>query len=191
MPSHYALFDTAFGVCGLAWTERGIGRVWLPEGDAGVVSLRASRGIAGEGASHWAGHPPGAVGRAVDGMVLLLSGGTPDFTDAPLDMEACPDFEARVYAVTRTIARGDAITYGEVAARVGQPGAARAVGQALGRNPVPIIVPCHRVVSAGNAGPRPIGGFSAPGGAATKRRLLEIEGALPPPQSDLFGNSLL
>lgn len=187
MPSHYALFDTALGVCGLAWTDRGIARVWLPEDDAGVVALRASRGIGGEGASHWPGHPPGLVGRAVDDMAALLAGGSPDFAAAPLDLSACADFELRVYHVARTIRRGATLTYGEVAARVGQPGAARAVGQALGRNPVPVIVPCHRVVSAANSGPRPIGGFSAPGGAATKRRLLEIEGALRPPQPDLFG----
>jgi methylated-DNA-[protein]-cysteine S-methyltransferase len=184
---HYALFDTALGVCALAWTERGIGRVWLPEGDSGVVALRASRGVAGEGASHWSGRPPGLVGHVVEGMTELLAGGTPEFGEAPLDLASCSEFEVGVYGVTRAIPRGSTLTYGEVASRIGHPGAARAVGQVLGRNPVPIIVPCHRVVAAGGAAGRPIGGFSAPGGTATKRRMLDIEGALLPRQPDLFG----
>jgi methylated-DNA-[protein]-cysteine S-methyltransferase len=188
MPAaHYALFDTSIGVCALAWTGQGICRVWLPEGDAGVVALRASRGIAGEGASHWQGRPPGAVGHAVEAMTDLLGGGSPDLDGAPLDLGGCEPFEMEVYAVTRAIPRGNTLTYGEVARRIGAPGAARAVGQALGRNPVPIIVPCHRVVAAGAASGKPIGGFSAPGGAATKRRMLAIEGALPSPEPDLFG----
>jgi methylated-DNA-[protein]-cysteine S-methyltransferase len=187
MPSSYALFDTALGVCALVWTERGVRRVWLPEEDAGVVALRASRGAAGEGASHWAGRPNGVIGHVVDAMTELLAGGSPDLDGAPLDLSGCEEFERRVYEVTRAIPRGATLTYGEVARRVGSPGAARAVGQALGRNPVPIIVPCHRVVAAGSANGRPIGGFSAPGGAATKRRMLEIEGALAGPEPDLFG----
>ena len=88
-------------------------------------------------------------------------------------MERVPDFHRRVYQVARTIPPGKTLTYGDVARRLGDPGAAQAVGQALGRNPFAIIVPCHRVVAAGGR----IGGFSANGGAATKRRILAIEGA--------------
>jgi O-6-methylguanine DNA methyltransferase len=77
--------------------------------------------------------------------------------------------------VTRTIAPGRVLTYGEVAARVGVDATARAVGQSLGRNAMPIVVPCHRVVATGGG----LGGFSAPGGTATKRRMLAIEDAHP------------
>jgi methylated-DNA-[protein]-cysteine S-methyltransferase len=90
-----------------------------------------------------------------------------------LDMELVPEFDRRVYSVARAVPPGRTITYGEIAARLGERGAAQAVGQALGRNPFPVVVPCHRVLAAGGG----IGGFSARGGVATKRRMLAIEGA--------------
>jgi methylated-DNA-[protein]-cysteine S-methyltransferase len=106
--------------------------------------------------------------------VALLDGDRRDLIDIPLDFDdSVPEFHRRVYEVARTIGPGRTLSYGEIAARVGEPDAARAVGQALGRNPIPIIVPCHRVLAA-NGG---TGGFSAPGGTATKLQLLAIEGA--------------
>ena len=87
-------------------------------------------------------------------------------------MEGIPPFHRRVYEVTRTIPRGETLSYGDVAAEVGSPGAARAVGQALGRNPFAIVVPCHRVLAAGGK----VGGFSATGGVGTKLRILDLEG---------------
>jgi methylated-DNA-[protein]-cysteine S-methyltransferase len=113
---------------------------------------------------------------AIDAMTALLRGEAVDLRDVPLDLGAVPDFARRVYAVAQAIPPGSTRTYGEVAAQVGEPGAARAVGRAMGQNPVPIVVPCHRVVAAGGA----LGGFSARGGASTKRRMLAIEGALAP-----------
>lgn len=89
-----------------------------------------------------------------------------------LDLEDVPPFARRVYVEARRIPRGETRTYGEVARALGKPGGSRAVGQALGRNPFPLVVPCHRVVAqAGGAG-----GFTAPGGLTTKARLLAIEG---------------
>ena len=88
-------------------------------------------------------------------------------------MDGVPEFHRRVYEAARAIPPGNTLSYGDIAKRVGAPGAARAVGQALGRNPFPIVVPCHRVLAAGGK----IGGFSAQGGVATKRRMLAIEGA--------------
>jgi methylated-DNA-[protein]-cysteine S-methyltransferase len=108
---------------------------------------------------------------AIDNIVALLCGEPSDLSAIALDMEGLAPFHRRVYEVARTIPPGKTLPYGEVAARAGAPGAARAVGQALGHNPFPIIVPCHRVVSAGGK----IGGFSAHGGTATKRRMLAIE----------------
>jgi methylated-DNA-[protein]-cysteine S-methyltransferase len=89
-----------------------------------------------------------------------------------LDMAALTAFDRRVYEVVRTIPPGQTLSYGDVAARLGAPGAAQAVGQALGRNPFPPIVPCHRVLAAN----RRTGGFSARGGTRTKLRMLAVEG---------------
>jgi methylated-DNA-[protein]-cysteine S-methyltransferase len=115
------------------------------------------------------------VQHAIDGIVALLAGEKRDLADITIDDEAQSDFNKRVYAIVRQIPPGQTITYGEVAERLGDKLLARDVGQAMGENPTPIIMPCHRVLAAGGK----LGGFSAPGGAATKMRLLAIEGAQP------------
>lgn len=120
---------------------------------------------------------PAPVARAIKALTALLAGQRIDLGDVPLDLLTLPDFDRRVYEIARTIPPGETLTYGAIAQRLGQPGAAREVGAALGRNPFPLVVPCHRVVAAGGK----LGGFSAAQGTVTKRRLLEIEGALPPP----------
>ena len=162
------LFDTAIGRCGIAWSERGIAGLQLPE-PAGVArgALLSRFPEAVETA------PPPSVAAVIDAARSLLDGGNPDFDAVPLDWTGIGAFERAVYEATRAIPRGSTRTYGEVAAALGDPGAARAVGQALGRNPFPIVVPCHRVLAADG---RP-GGFSAPGGVRTKLRMLAIEGA--------------
>ena len=109
----------------------------------------------------------------MDGITALLRGEATDLSSAVLDMEQVPTFNRRVYEVARTIPRGSTLTYGEIAARLGERRLAREVGQALGENPFAIVVPCHRVVAAGG---KP-GGFSARGGVKTKLRMLAIEGA--------------
>ncbi len=165
----YALFATAIGTCGIAWSPAGIVALQLPEATeaATLARLKASCPDAVEVP------PPDAVRAAIAGVVALLDGAPRDLRDVVLDLRGTPPFHRDVYALARTIPPGETLTYGEVARRLGDPDAARAVGQALGRNPVAIIVPCHRVVAAGGA----LGGFSAGGGAATKRRILAIEGA--------------
>jgi methylated-DNA-[protein]-cysteine S-methyltransferase len=117
--------------------------------------------------------PPPDVEQAIERIRALLSGSAVDLASVPLDMSAVNPFERRVYDVARTIPPGQTLTYGQIAARLGDPLLARDVGQALGRNPFPIVVPCHRVLAAGGK----LGGFSAPGGVATKQRLLAIEQA--------------
>ena len=126
--------------------------------------------------------PSGAVAEAVEAITRLLAGERVDLSGVALDSAGIDDFDRRVYAVTRTIAAGRVLTYGEVAARVGVDATARAVGQSLGRNAMPIVVPCHRVVATGGG----LGGFSAPGGTATKRRMLAIEDAHPSGPPGLF-----
>ena len=164
-----AVFDTAIGACGIAWGEHGITGVWLPESSADALRARMQRRLPESREA-----PPRAdVQHAIDDIVALLGGEPRDLLDVALDLRAVPAFHRRVYDIARHIAPGATLSYGEVAQRLGEPGAARAVGQALGRNPFPIIVPCHRVLAA-HAGS---GGFSAPGGVATKLKLLTIERA--------------
>ena len=167
--SGFALFDTAIGRCGVAWGEGGVAGIQLPE--AGERETRARMlqrfPVAGEVP------PPPEVQRVIDRIVALLRGEVSDLSTIALDMDQVPAFHRRVYEAARAIPPGATLSYGDVAARAGAPGAARAVGQALGRNPFPIVVPCHRVLAAGGK----IGGFSAQGGVATKRRMLAIEGA--------------
>ena len=165
----YCLFETAIGACGIAWTGDKLAAVQLPEVDEAGTRRRMLR-YTGEVPE---GVPPQWVARAITRVQALLEGARDDLADLPLDLEGVPAFHQRVYEVTRAIAPGDVLTYGEVARCVGEPGAARAVGQALGANPFAPVVPCHRVLAAGGRS----GGFSAEGGAMTKLRMLEIEKA--------------
>jgi methylated-DNA-[protein]-cysteine S-methyltransferase len=174
----FALFDTAIGSCGVVWNGRGICSVQLPERSTAATRARLTR-FHPEASE---AQPAGAIMQAIEAMTGLLSGAAVTLDHIAVDLDSAPDFNRRVYEVTRSIPPGRTLTYGEVASRVGEPHAAQAVGQALGRNPVPIVVPCHRVLGAGGQ----IGGFSAAGGAETKRRMLVIEGGLADQQS-LFG----
>ena len=117
--------------------------------------------------------PPAEVQRAIDGIVELLAGKPNDLADIALDLDGVPEFNRGVYDIARKIPPGKTLTYGDIAKQLGGVELSREVGQALGRNPCPIVVPCHRVLAAGN---KP-GGFSANGGVVTKLKMLEIEGA--------------
>lgn len=173
-----ALFDTSIGACGLAWGPAGITGLLLPAATSQrtLASLRRRHPEAIETA------PPPGVQQAIGRIVALLNGQPDDLSDLPLDMAGVAGFHRRVYEAARRIGPGHTRTYGELADALGEPGAARAVGQALGANPFAVIVPCHRVLAAGGRG----GGFSAPGGVDTKLRLLEIERARIGGQPSLF-----
>ena len=171
----YALFDTPIGRCGIAWDERGIAALQLPEADDARTCRRMLRRLPDareEAAPPW-------VLEVEAHIVALLRGAAIELTDVALDMERIPAFDRQVYDLARAIGPGLTLTYGELAerlkeAKVEEPSVAQAVGAALGRNPFAIIVPCHRVIGANGK----TGGFSAHGGPATKRQLLEIESAL-------------
>ena len=165
----FTLFDTTIGACAVAWNERGIAGSQLPEADAAATRRRMQRRFpaCSEGAA------PAEVQAVCDGITALLRGERVDFSAVRLDDADLPEFHRRVYAIALGIAPGTTLTYGEVARRLGDVSLARAVGQALGRNPFAPIVPCHRVMASGGQA----GGFSAPGGLKTKLRLLQIEGA--------------
>ena len=176
-PVRYAIFASAIGDGALCWSVRGLVRVLLPEADAGRLRTMLSRrfGAAAEQA------PPGDIAAVVGRLVALLRGEPVDLRDVALDEAGVAGFDRRVHAAAREIPFGRVVTYATLAARLGSAASPRAVGQALARNRFPLVVPCHRVVAAAGEG-----GFSAPGGVATKRRLLAIENARLDGGADLF-----
>lgn len=165
----YTLFETAIGPCGIAWNARGVVALQLPERTPAETAARLLHraGVAEEA------RPPSDVRLAIAAVTSLMSGIATDLRGIRLDMERVPPFHRKVYEFARTIAPGATLSYGAIAQAVGSPGAARAVGQAMARNPFPIVVPCHRVLAAGGK----TGGFTASGGVNTKLRMLAIERA--------------
>jgi len=163
----YCLIATAIGPVGLAWSETGLIRLQLPDADGARTLARLTRRLEAE-----EGHPPAWLEPTVKRLQQYFAGSKVDFREEPLDLMGVPEFHARLYREMLGLAWGETVTYGELAERVGSPGAAQSVGQAMGKNPIPVIVPCHRVLASGNK----VGGFSAPGGIETKLRLLEMEG---------------
>lgn len=171
-------FDTAIGRCALAWGDCGITGLQLPEHKESETRARMAKRFPGVAETA----PPQDVARAIDGIASLLQGEAADLSAVVLDMGDVPPFHRKVYDAARRIPAGATLSYGEIAAQVGVPGAARAVGQALGRNPFVIVVPCHRVLAAGGK----VGGFSGGGGIHTKLRMLGIEAAASRGQASLF-----
>ena len=168
-------FETALGRCGIRWSDIGITSVLLP---CAATSARLPIPDA-------AAVPavPADVRDAIEGIQAVLEGKRRDLRDLRLDERGIDPFRRRVYAATRDVQPGTIATYGQVARAIGEPEAARDVGAALARNPMPVIVPCHRVIAANGA----LHGFSAPGGIETKRRMLQLEGAPGFGQQVLFG----
>ena len=167
---HFCLFDTPIGVCGIEWGPRDIDGMQLPMGSEEKTRNRIHQ----RNADIPEGQPPAAVKRAIEEMIELLAGKPNDLLDVALDLDGVPEFNRGVYDIARKIPPGQTLTYGDIAKQLGGVELSRDVGQALGRNPCPIVVPCHRVLAAGN---KP-GGFSANGGVVTKLKMLAIEGAV-------------
>ncbi|MGE0765681.1 MAG: methylated-DNA--[protein]-cysteine S-methyltransferase [Hyphomicrobiaceae bacterium] len=165
----YLLLETPFGSCGIAWNARGLTRLQLPE----PTPAETERRLALYGRRAWTGPLTDEIAAVVDELGAYFSGRPTKFSGVAIDFGDRPQFHLDVYAAARRIPWGETVTYGDLARLLGVPGAARVVGQAMGRNPVPVIMPCHRVLASGNA----LHGFSAPGGIATKQRLLELERA--------------
>jgi methylated-DNA-[protein]-cysteine S-methyltransferase len=174
----YTVFDTAVGRCGIAWGELGVLGVQLPE--AREIETRRRLFQLFPDAREL--RPPAEIQSAIDGIGALLRGKVADLSGVGLDMTGIPPFNARVYDFTRSIPRGETMTYGEVASRLRASGASHSVAQAIAKNPFMIIVPCHRVLEAGGYADR----ISANGGSISKRRLLSIEGAGSPGSRTLF-----
>lgn len=168
MTRHYILFDSDFGTTAIAWSADGLTRVQLPERTPAETEARMRR----DGAVPTTGPLPDHAAAAVSALQAYFASDGDTLATLRLDASIVSDFNAAIYRALRAVPRGETVTYGELARRVGSPGAARAVGMAMGRNPWPVIVPCHRVLASGNK----MGGFSAPGGTRTKERLLALEG---------------
>jgi methylated-DNA-[protein]-cysteine S-methyltransferase len=167
----FTIFETDLGTCGIAWGADGLVAVRTPEAGEGDIRARLTRRF--PDASEQA--PPPEVARVIADIVALMRGEARDFGYVTLDLRATPEFNRRVYDIARTIPFGETRTYGEIATQLGDKLLAREVGTALGQNPFPIVVPCHRVLAANGKS----GGFSAPGGVTTKMRLLSIGRANP------------
>jgi methylated-DNA-[protein]-cysteine S-methyltransferase len=186
----YILFETSIGWAGLAWGDKGLVGVHLPES----TPESARRSFLRRFPEAVEAAPTAQIDHAVAEIGELLAGKPVDLLDLSIDIARVPEFNARVYEIARAIPPGETLTYGEIAAKLGDKLLARDVGAALGKNPWPIVVPCHRVTAAGGK----LGGFSARGGVNTKVKLLAIEGAkvlepappkakpAPPPQPSLF-----
>lgn len=167
----WRVVDTPIGPVGLAWTRRGLRRVQLPAATAAATRRRLLEGC--DAPARPASRAPAWVGGLVARIRRHLAARPQDFRDVPLDLADGTDFERRVWRAARRLLPGRTTSYGALARAIGRPGAARAVGRALGRNPVPLVVPCHRVLGADGG----LCGFSACGGTALKRRLLALERA--------------
>ena len=172
----YCLFDTPLGQCGIAWRDDGpsvvrpaVTLLQLPA----VTAERTESRIARASGAHGPSAPPAVIAEIIERLRKHLEGEAQDLRDILVDLTGADDFARRVYEAAREIPPGQTRTYGEIAKALGQPREAQAVGQALGKNPIALIIPCHRVVAAGG---KP-GGFSAHGGRATKASLLAVEGA--------------
>lgn len=171
----HAVFETALGFMGLAWSGAGLTRVCLAERRRESVERRLLR-EAGDGTS---AAMPAWVAELVGRIKAYAAGEQADFRDVPVDLAGVDDFRLAIYAATRKLGFGETTTYGELAKRAGRAGLPRETGAALGANPVPLVIPCHRILAAGGR----IGGFSAPGGSLAKERMLVLEGVRigPPP----------
>ncbi|HEV7278262.1 MAG TPA: methylated-DNA--[protein]-cysteine S-methyltransferase [Devosiaceae bacterium] len=171
---YYSLIDTAIGTIGIGWTERGVARVALPGADRAATEEAFLRHRAS----------PGDADAVLAAAIAEYAEGEPvAFAGVALDLDGVPAFNCRVYDDIRRLGWGETTTYGAIARRLGDVNLSRAVGRALGDNPIPLIIPCHRVLAAGGR----TGGFSAPGGVTAKMRMLALERAGTPDGQLAFG----
>lgn len=178
---------TVVGMKSFEWTvvDTDIGPLLLAATDEGLVSVvfhadpavrdRALARLAGRLAAEPVEDATGLLAEPIRQLEAYFTGGLREF-DLPLDWSLSGGFNRQVLReLAKSVPYGAVVGYGDLASRVGEPGAAQAVGAAMGSNPLPVVVPCHRVVETGGG----LGGFG--GGLETKRRLLALEGVLPEP----------
>jgi len=162
----YTTFKTKWGYFGLAGTEKGIFRTHLPANDHNNVKLALLAGLSPPR------HSSEYFADVQDKITAYFEGSYVDFgSDTPVLLDGMSQFARDILTVCRDITYGQAMSYGQLAAKAGRLNAARAVGAVMARNPVPLLIPCHRVMR----GDGQIGGFSAAGGIELKERLLGHE----------------
>lgn len=173
-----AVFETALGFMALAWDEAGLTRLCLPEkthaaAERRLLRLTESAGTGGDRAA------PDWIVRLIADIRRYAQGENIDFSAVPVDLAGVDAFRRDIYAAARGLRHGETTTYGGLADMAGHKGLYRETGSALGSNPTPLVIPCHRILAAGGK----IGGFSATGGAAMKEKMLALEGVRvgPPP----------
>ncbi|MDS1135833.1 methylated-DNA--[protein]-cysteine S-methyltransferase [Nitratireductor indicus] len=171
MNGHH-IFDTEFGFCGAGWSDAGLTHFVLPMPHPGGVAERLAKHMPASAARM----PTGAINDLIAAATRYFAGNREDFSHYPVDLSGQSPFHTSLYLTMRELAYGETTTYGMLCAKVGHPTATRETGVAMGRNPMPLIIPCHRVLAAGGR----IGGFSAHGGLDTKRRMLALENARSP-----------
>jgi methylated-DNA-[protein]-cysteine S-methyltransferase len=176
----YTIFDSTIGRCGIAWGVSGIVAVQLPE----AREIETRRRMLRQYPDARELRPSLNAEIAIEGIAALLRSQPSDFSDVTLDMRGMPPFNRRVYEVARTIPRGETVTLAGFARQLGASGATHAVGQAIGRNPFAILVPCHRVLATD--GEAEADRFSINSGTISQRRLLSLEGALAKSGPTLF-----
>ncbi len=160
---HERQFETAIGPCAILWQDQHITgfRLLAPPSTTAETTTSFEQ-------------PPASIQMAIKRVRAHLGGDLQDFADLPYAFERVSDFQRDVYSTALRVKAGQTWTYGQLAKAIGHPTAvARAVGTALGQNPWPLLVPCHRFVGADGH----MTGFSAPGGIDTKLKLLALEGA--------------
>lgn len=175
----FCLFSTSLGDCGIAWRGDMVIATRLPDVEPDLTKRSLARGTGGG-----EGNPSDTIQRAIKAIQLLLDGERKDLSFIHCDMKHAKPFALRVYDVARAIPVGKTMTYGIIAEQLGDKQLSQKVGQILGRNPLPIIVPCHRVLGANGK----LTGFSATGGIKTKLKMLEIEGAAIGKSGGLFSD---
>ena len=163
--AYYCAIPTPIGRVLVAATDAGLVRVSFRQSEASFVAELRQRLDADVIRS------PARTAAIVDQLRAYFAGERRTF-DVPVDLRDVTPFQRRVLLAAAKVPAGQVVSYGEIARRIGQPRGSRAVGQALGRNPIPIVIPCHRVVAAGGG----LGGYT--GGLVIKKKLLRIEGAL-------------
>jgi methylated-DNA-[protein]-cysteine S-methyltransferase len=169
MAMHYCLIETALGTFGLGWTEDGVARTALPDDNPERLEKKMRQG----GAT--SAEPPDDIAAVAERIAGYAEGARDDFRDVTLDLRGIPTFRRAAYVAARRVGYGLTTTYGEIANQIGDLSQARAVGSAMAENPMPLIIPCHRVLGVSG-----IGGFSAPGGVDTKLAMLALEHATTP-----------
>lgn len=175
----YTIFSALIGYCGIAWNEDSIIGTALPGASPKQTAKQLKKRFGAQ-----PGEPPVFARDAMDGIRSLFNGERTDLSKIRCEFTGLSSFAEKILIEARKIPAGETRTYGDLAETIGDKKLARQVGKVLGQNPLPIIVPCHRIIGANGK----LIGFSAPGGIKTKLQMLDIERSLGQREPSLFSD---